>query len=88
MANRKSKGKRLEDDLREKMTLISEGCRLRGINTIDFVARCIDAHRMGLSFPSLFPDDPVERDRFLKALQSAIQESKQRKGSEHGRETA
>ena len=78
MASRKSKGKRLEDDLREKMTLISEGCRLRDINTIDFVARCIDAHRMGLSSPSLFPDEPVERDRFLKALQSAIQVSKQR----------
>ena len=68
MTSRKSKRKRLEDDLREKMTLISEGCRLRGINTIDFVARCIDAHRMGLSSPSLFPDEPIERDRFLKAL--------------------
>ena len=78
MANRKSKRRRLEDDLREKMTLISEGCRLRGINTIDFVARCVDAHRMGLSSPSLFPDEPVERDRFLKALQSTIQGSKQR----------
>jgi hypothetical protein len=65
MVTRKSKRKMLEDDLREKTTLISEGCRLRGLNTIDFVAQCVEAHRKGLAPPSLLPDDPIERARFL-----------------------
>ena len=78
MGTRKSKRKRLEDDLRDKMTFISECCRLSGVNTIDFVTQCVDAHRKGLPAPSLLPDDPVERDRFFIALNSEIQRRKQR----------
>lgn len=69
MATLKSKSKRkmVEADLRRKMELISEGCRLRGLNTIDFVAQCVEAHRKGVPAPSLLPDDPLERARFLEA---------------------
>jgi hypothetical protein len=68
MMTRKNNRKSVEDDLREKMILISEGCRLRGVNTIDFIAKCIEAHRKGLPAPSLLPEDPVERERMLEAL--------------------
>lgn len=73
----KCSGNEANNELSANRFLISEICRLRGINSKNFVATCVDAHRKGLPSPSLLPDDPVELDHVLNALNSGLKERQQ-----------